>query len=100
IRRSSDVYFAAMGDKASIQAPIIAAKLRADVPGLRIIVHAGGGNFKKQLKRADKSDALVALIIGEDELEQGVVTVKYLRERKEQVTLELEQVKTLLAELV
>ncbi|MFU2512350.1 MAG: histidine--tRNA ligase [Pseudoalteromonas prydzensis] len=100
IRRSADVYLAAMGDKASIQAPIIAAKLRAEVPGLRIMVHAGGGNFKKQLKRADKSDALVALIIGEDELAQGVVTVKYLRERKEQVTLELEQIKTLLAELV
>ncbi|CAM4257542.1 histidine--tRNA ligase [Pseudoalteromonas ostreae] len=100
IRRNADVYLAAMGDKASIQAPIIAAKLRAEVPGLRIMVHAGGGNFKKQLKRADKSDALVALIIGEDELEQGVVTVKYLRERKEQVTLELEQIKTLLAELI
>jgi len=100
IRRNADVYLAAMGDKASIQDPIIAAKLRAEVPGLRIMVHAGGGNFKKQLKRADKSDALVALIIGEDELEQGVVTVKYLRERKEQVTLELEQIKTLLAELI
>ena len=100
IRRNADVYLAAMGDKASIQAPIIAAKLRAEVPGLRIMVHAGGANFKKQLKRADKSDALVALIIGEDELEQGVVTVKYLRERKEQVTLELEQIKTLLAELI
>ena len=100
IRRSTDVYLAAMGDKASIQAPIIASTLRRDVPGLRVMVHAGGGNFKKQLKRADKSDALVAVIIGEDELEQGVVTIKYLRERKEQVTLELEQAKALLAELI
>ena len=100
IRRSADVYLAAMGDKASIQAPIIASTLRRDVPGLRVMVHTGGGNFKKQLKRADKSDALVAIIIGEDELEQGVVTIKYLRERKEQVTLELEQAKTLLAELI
>ena len=100
IRRSADVYLASMGDKASIQAPIIASTLRRDVPGLRVMVHAGGGNFKKQLKRADKSDALVAVIIGEDELEQGVVTIKYLRERKEQVTLELEQAKALLAELI
>ena len=100
IRRSADVYLAAMGDKASIQAPIIAAQLRKDVAGLRVMVHAGGGNFKKQLKRADKSDALVAVIIGEDELEQGVVTIKYLRERKEQVTLKLEEAKTLLAELI
>ncbi|KPZ53803.1 MULTISPECIES: histidine--tRNA ligase [unclassified Pseudoalteromonas] len=100
IRRNADVYLAAMGDKASIQAPAIAAQLRSDVPGLRVMVHAGGGNFKKQLKRADKSDALVAVIIGEDELEKGVVTIKYLRERKEQVTLELEQAKALLAELI
>mgnify|MGYP003135613887 FL=1 len=100
IRRSADVYLAAMGDKASIQAPIIAAQLRNHVAGLRVMVHAGGGNFKKQLKRADKSDALVAVIIGEDELEQGVVTIKYLRERKEQVTLKLEEAKTLLAELI
>ena len=100
IRRNADVYLASMGDKASIQAPIIAATLRRDVPNLRVMVHAGGGNFKKQLKRADKSDALVAVIIGEDELEKGVVTIKYLRERKEQVTLELEQAKALLAELI
>ncbi|MDO6546499.1 histidine--tRNA ligase [Pseudoalteromonas carrageenovora] len=100
IRRNADVYLAAMGDKASIQAPAIAAQLRSDVPGLRVMVHAGSGNFKKQLKRADKSDALVAVIIGEDELEKGVVTIKYLRERKEQVTLELEQAKALLAELI
>ncbi|KAF7772620.1 MULTISPECIES: histidine--tRNA ligase [Pseudoalteromonas] len=100
IRRNADVYLAAMGDKASIQAPIIASELRRDVAGLRVMVHAGGGNFKKQLKRADKSDALVAVIIGEDELEQGVVTIKYLRERKEQVTLKLEQAKALLAELI
>ncbi|MEN8636638.1 histidine--tRNA ligase [Pseudoalteromonas distincta] len=100
IRRNADVYLAAMGDKASIQAPAIAAQLRKDAPGLRVMVHAGGGNFKKQLKRADKSDALVAVIIGEDELEKGVVTIKYLRERKEQVTLELEQAKALLAELI
>jgi len=46
------------------------------------------------------TDALVAVIIGEDELEKGVVTIKYLRERKEQVTLELEQAKALLAELI
>jgi len=65
IRRNADVYLASMGDKASIQAPIIAATLRRDVPNLRVMVHAGGGNFKKQLKRADKSDALVAVIIGE-----------------------------------
>ncbi|TMO69151.1 histidine--tRNA ligase [Pseudoalteromonas aurantia] len=99
IRRNADVYVAAMGEKASIQAPVIAEELRSDVAGLRVMVHAGGGNFKKQLKRADKSDALVALILGEDELAEGKVTVKYLREQKEQVTLSVAEVKTLLADL-
>ncbi|WP_105167510.1 histidine--tRNA ligase [Pseudoalteromonas sp. T1lg23B] len=99
IRRSADVYVAAMGDKASIQAPVIAEQLRTDVSGLRVMVHAGGGNFKKQLKRADKSDALVALILGEDELAEGKVTVKYLREQKEQITVSLAEVTTLLQAL-
>ncbi|GAP74461.1 histidyl-tRNA synthetase [Pseudoalteromonas sp. SW0106-04] len=100
IRRDADVYVAAMGDKASIQAPVIAAQLRAQVPGLRVLVHAGGGNFKKQLKRADKSGAEVALILGEDELEQGVVTVKYLREEKPQATHSLNEITQLLAEMI
>ncbi|MCG7566387.1 histidine--tRNA ligase [Pseudoalteromonas sp. CnMc7-15] len=100
IRRDADVYVAAMGDRASIQAPVIAAQLRAQVPGLRVLVHAGGGNFKKQLKRADKSGAEVALILGEDELEQGVVTVKYLREEKPQATHSLNEITQLLAEMI
>ncbi|MDE3273517.1 histidine--tRNA ligase [Pseudoalteromonas sp. G4] len=100
IRRTNDVYIAAMGDAASIQAPVIAEKLRAKVPGIRIIVHAGGGNFKKQLKRADKSDAVYALIIGESELENNQVTVKHLREHQEQQTLDLDQAAELLKGLV
>ncbi|KNC65098.1 histidinol dehydrogenase, partial [Pseudoalteromonas rubra] len=83
-----------------IQAPVIAQQLRSEIPGLRVLVNAGGGNFKKQLKRADKSDAQVALIFGEDELAEGKVTVKYLREHKEQVTLTLAEAKSLLSALV
>jgi histidyl-tRNA synthetase len=100
IRRNCDVYIAAMGDAASIKAPVIAESLREQVPGIRIIVHAGGGNFKKQLKRADKTDALIALILGESELENNQVTVKYLREHQEQQTLELAQAAELLKALL
>jgi histidyl-tRNA synthetase len=100
IRRTSDVYIAAMGNAASIQAPVIAEQLRAKVPGVRIIVHAGGGNFKKQLKRADKSDAIYAFIIGENELENNQVTVKHLRVHQEQQTLDLDQAAELLKSLV
>lgn len=100
LRRSADVFVAAMGDKASVQAPVIAEQLRNEIPGVRVLVHAGGGNFKKQLKRADKSEALVALIFGEDELAQGTVTIKYLRERKEQITLPIAEATALITELV
>ncbi|MCG7563190.1 MULTISPECIES: histidine--tRNA ligase [Pseudoalteromonas] len=100
LRRNADVFVAAMGEQAGIQAPVIAQQLRSEIPGLRVLVNAGGGNFKKQLKRADKSDAQVALIFGEDELAEGKVTVKYLREHKEQVTLTLAEAKSLLSALV
>ncbi len=100
IRRNADVYIAAMGDAASIQAPVIAEQLREKVPGIRIQVHAGGGNFKKQLKRADKSDAVLALIIGDDELANQQVTVKHLREHQEQQTLDLDQAAKLLKSLI
>jgi histidyl-tRNA synthetase len=54
--------------------------------------HCGGGNFKKQLKRADKSGAAIALILGEEEIARGEVTVKYLRGQGEQQTLALDEV--------
>ncbi|KZN41433.1 histidine--tRNA ligase [Pseudoalteromonas luteoviolacea] len=99
IRRNVDVYVAAMGEAASIKAPAIADQLRDDIKGLRVQVHAGGGNFKKQLKRADNSGAVVALIFGEDEIANGMVTIKYLREQKEQITLPMAEAQALLAEL-
>ncbi|KZN66113.1 histidyl-tRNA synthetase [Pseudoalteromonas luteoviolacea CPMOR-1] len=100
IRRNVDVYVAAMGDAASIKAPAIAEELRDSVPGLRVQVHAGGGNFKKQLKRADNSGAVVALIFGEDEIANNAVTIKYLREQKEQLTLPMTEAHAVLAQLV
>jgi len=56
-----------------------AQRLRVLAPHLRIRVHAGGGKLKKQLKRADRSGARWALLIGDDEARQGLVTVKDLR---------------------
>jgi histidyl-tRNA synthetase len=47
--------------------------------GLNVVMHAGGGSFKSQMKKADASGALYALLIGEDELKAGKVTVKPLR---------------------
>ncbi|MBV8030058.1 MAG: histidine--tRNA ligase [Betaproteobacteria bacterium] len=53
--------------------------------GYRVVLHAGGGNFKAQMKKADASGAALALIVGEDEVRGGEVTLKPLREAREQL---------------
>jgi len=69
----------------------LAEQLRDRVPGLRIHANLAGGSFKAQFKRADRSGARLALVLGEDELRQNVVTVKPLREDWAQQQLELER---------
>lgn len=58
----------------------LAERLRTKVPGLRIQSNLGGGSFKAQFKRADRSGASLALVLGEDELAAGMATVKHLRD--------------------
>ncbi|MEI6859185.1 MAG: histidine--tRNA ligase [Shewanella sp.] len=95
-----DVYVTAMGDASKLEAIKIAQSLRSEIPGLRVMSHCGGGNFKKQMKRADKSGALIALVIGEDELAANQVAVKYLREKKEQELVARDGLATYIAELI
>jgi histidyl-tRNA synthetase len=65
--------------------------LREALPGIRLLVNCGGGGFKSQFKKADKSGARLALILGEDERDKGVVALKPLREGGEQQELPIEQ---------
>jgi histidyl-tRNA synthetase len=58
--------------------------LREQLPDLRLLMHCGGGSFKSQFKRADKSGARLALIVGDDEMSSGTVGIKFLREDKPQ----------------
>ena len=81
------VYLCTLGDEAEIAGMKLAEKLRNEMPKLKLQLHCGGGNFKKQLKKADKSQAKIALILGGDEVEQKQVTIKYLREKVDQVTI-------------
>jgi histidyl-tRNA synthetase len=74
-----DVYVVVSGAQCAARALEIVERLRAARPRLRFELNMGGGNFKAQFRRADKSGAPVALIIGEDELARGVVAMKPLR---------------------
>jgi histidyl-tRNA synthetase len=84
------LYVAAMGDAAELFALELAETLRDS--GFRVQLNCGGGSLKSQMKRADKSGAQLALIIGEDELRRERVSVKYLRVAAEQASVALDEV--------
>jgi histidyl-tRNA synthetase len=73
------VYVVVCGPAATAAALQLVERLRSERPAVRFELNVGGGNFKTQFRRADKSGAAVALIIGEDELARGVAGVKPLR---------------------
>lgn len=79
VRRSVDVYMVTAGEGTMMAGMKLAEQLREQVPGLRVMTHFGGGNFKKQFKRADKVGAAIALVLGEDEVKCGICCVKVLK---------------------
>jgi histidyl-tRNA synthetase len=84
-------YMVLVGEGPQSKGLVIAEGLREQVPGLRLQVHCGGGSFKSQFKKADRSGAAVALVLGEEELANGVVGVKPLREKSEQQQITLDE---------
>jgi len=83
-KRSPDVYFILTGALAEKKGIVLAEKIRSEIPSMSLIVDCSGGNVKSQFKRADKSGAKFALILGEDELAKNMITFKDLREEKPQ----------------
>ncbi|OUD12061.1 histidine--tRNA ligase [Thioflexithrix psekupsensis] len=81
------IYLIRAGDSAQLPGFLLAEELRRQLPELRLLLHCGGGNFKSQFKKADKSGAKWALILGEQEVQENTVTLKFLREEKPQLTL-------------
>lgn len=80
----ADVYMVLMGEAAEIAGLQLAAELRTQLPISSVVTNCGGGSIKSQMKRADKSQARLAFILGEDELKNQNITVKYLREKRDQ----------------
>ena len=87
-----DAYIVAVGDAALARGIEIAEQLRDAVADIRIELNLGGGSFKSQLKRADKSGAEIALVLGEDEIAAKQVGLKPLRTDEDQVQVATEQV--------
>ncbi|MCP5410078.1 MAG: histidine--tRNA ligase [Chromatiaceae bacterium] len=86
-----DVYLVMVGEAPQAAGMRLAETLRDQLPRLRLIYHCGGGSFKSQFKKADRSGARYALILGEEELARGVIGVKPLRDESEQQEVGLQQ---------
>ena len=84
LKQPAHAYICAFGEAAELAAIGLAERLRDALPGLRLIVNSGGGSFKSQFKKADKSGARFALILGDDELAGRMVGCKPLRDDSEQ----------------
>ncbi|HEY5603698.1 MAG TPA: histidine--tRNA ligase [Gammaproteobacteria bacterium] len=93
-------YLVMASDAAVPQGLQISESLREQMPDLRLLVHCGGGSFKSQFKRADKSGAAVALILGDDELANNTISVKYLRQEASQQTFPREELTKFLRALI
>jgi histidyl-tRNA synthetase len=77
-----------VADEAILPAAVrLAEQLRGAVPHLRLTLHCGGGSFKSQFRRADRSGAEIALVLGPDEIRDGTVGVKPLREESDQSSI-------------
>ncbi|RKZ99826.1 MAG: histidine--tRNA ligase, partial [Gammaproteobacteria bacterium] len=86
------VYLVLNGQQAVQRGMVFAEQLRTALPGLRLQTNCGNGSFKSQFKRADKSGAGIALVMGDDEVTQGTVILKPLRSESGQETLSQQDV--------
>ncbi|WKJ89396.1 histidine--tRNA ligase [Methylomonas montana] len=87
----TDVYMIRVGTSAEAAGMRLAEQIRDAIPGLKLQVNCGGGSFKSQFKKADKSGAEYAIILGDDEAQRGEVALKPLRIDQEQSTLNHDQ---------
>jgi len=88
---NADVYIASLGSGTLERAFGLAEELRDTISGIKVEMNLGGGSFKSQMKRADKSGAEFALILGEQELTDGCIGVKPMRSTDEQINVALEE---------
>jgi len=86
-----DIFVILQGDRAQLEGQSIVESIRDQLTDKIIQTNCGGGSFKSQFKKADKSGARIALLIGEDEINNHTVSVKPLREDTAQTTVALDE---------
>jgi len=99
LHRQPDYFIAAVGEQASATGLKLAQQLREYFSDAIVHSNMGHGSFKSQLKKADKSGASIALILGETEIKNHTVGVKFLRSDAEQKTIPLSEITQFLAQL-
>ncbi|MEK6731120.1 MAG: histidine--tRNA ligase [Pseudomonadota bacterium] len=97
LKTTPDIYMVS-DEYARAHILLLAEKIREAMPALVVQVDCVGGQWKKQFKRADASGAHLALVMGEQELKNHTVAVKYLREKREQETVELADIVAYIAD--
>lgn len=97
--RAVDIYVVYQGEGTTLAAFELAEKIRQNLPHLRTMLHCSGGNFKKQFKRADKSGARFAIVIGESEVQNQQVVIKDLTQDTEQQIVAQKDLMTQLEQL-
>jgi histidyl-tRNA synthetase len=80
VKSAADLYICVLGDELQSKGLLLAEQLREQLPQTSVRLHMGGGNFKKQLKRADASGATWAILYGDEEAKSGELSVKHLRD--------------------
>jgi len=87
VAKPVNVYMIRVGETAERAGLRFAEALRDEVPALKLQMNCGGGSFKSQFKKADKTDADYAIILGDNEVSRGEVGIKSLRHEQEQQTM-------------
>jgi histidyl-tRNA synthetase len=87
VQRTVDAYIIRVGEKAQREGLRFAETIRNEFPTLKLQLSADGGSFKNQFKKADKVGAEFAIILGDDEVDRGEVSIKCLRKELEQQTM-------------
>lgn len=91
-KNNKSLFIIATSNAALVKGIVLAESIRNDDPEIEVITNTAGGSFKSQFKKADKSGARLALILGDDEIANGLVSIKDLRIEAEQTTIEQKNV--------